>query len=144
MCGRMTHAEPSDPVGLCRGAPVPRTEGPSIEDHRQPPGAIEKFWSVIIISAVNELPDRVAASHAIQGSAAATSILRLPKPLSRRPASTSSTKRRSCARAKSSIVTGFGATMRMRNPSACPLATTADGLLALGDIELVAATCRGV
>ena len=34
--------------------------------HRQPEGAIRKFWSVICISACNERPDRVAASYALQ------------------------------------------------------------------------------
>jgi hydroxysqualene dehydroxylase len=34
--------------------------------HRQPDGVIEKFWAVIIISALNETPDRVAAHHAMQ------------------------------------------------------------------------------
>ncbi|MEX0653820.1 MAG: hydroxysqualene dehydroxylase HpnE [Phycisphaeraceae bacterium] len=33
--------------------------------HRQPAGAIEKFWAPIITSACNETPDRVAASHAL-------------------------------------------------------------------------------
>lgn len=33
---------------------------------RQPDGAVEKFWAVICISALNELPDRVDASYALQ------------------------------------------------------------------------------
>jgi squalene-associated FAD-dependent desaturase len=34
--------------------------------HGQPQGAIDKFWSVIVVSAINELPERMAACHAIQ------------------------------------------------------------------------------
>lgn len=37
-----------------------------LRSHRQPEGAIRKFWSVVITSACNETPDRVAASHALQ------------------------------------------------------------------------------
>ncbi len=33
---------------------------------RQPEGAVKKFWSVIAISALNELPERVEAAYAIQ------------------------------------------------------------------------------
>ncbi|MFP4145959.1 MAG: hydroxysqualene dehydroxylase HpnE [Phycisphaeraceae bacterium] len=32
----------------------------------QPPGAVEKFWAHVVISACNEVPERVAASYAIQ------------------------------------------------------------------------------
>lgn len=37
-----------------------------LKSHRQPAGAVEKFWSLIITSACNETLDRVAASYAIQ------------------------------------------------------------------------------
>ncbi|MFA9478807.1 hydroxysqualene dehydroxylase HpnE [Phycisphaerales bacterium AB-hyl4] len=37
-----------------------------LKSHRQPAGAIEKFWSLIITSACNESLDRVAANYAIQ------------------------------------------------------------------------------
>lgn len=40
MCGRMTHAEPHDPVCRACGAPVPRTEGAAIEAHWTKPIAI--------------------------------------------------------------------------------------------------------
>jgi len=33
---------------------------------RQPRGAVDKFWSVIIVSALNELPERVDGAYAIQ------------------------------------------------------------------------------
>lgn len=32
----------------------------------QPAGAIEKYWALVAVSAINELPERMAASHAIQ------------------------------------------------------------------------------
>lgn len=32
----------------------------------QPQGAIDKYWALVAISAINELPERMAASHAIQ------------------------------------------------------------------------------
>ena len=80
----------------------------------------------------------------VHGSAAATCALRLPKPLSRRPASTAATNARSCASAKSSTVTGCGATTRIGWPRACQLATTFAGFSALGDIDAVTATCAGV
>jgi zeta-carotene desaturase len=35
-------------------------------EHDQPRGAIDKFWSVVVIGAVNELPERMAADYAIQ------------------------------------------------------------------------------
>jgi len=37
-----------------------------LKDHGQPDGAVRKFWSVIVTSALNELPDRVDASYAVQ------------------------------------------------------------------------------
>lgn len=37
-----------------------------LSQQNQPAGAIEKFWSVVVISAINELPDRMAAAYAIQ------------------------------------------------------------------------------
>lgn len=37
-----------------------------LDEHHQPTGAVEKFWSVIIISALNELPARVSAAYAMQ------------------------------------------------------------------------------
>ena len=37
-----------------------------LAEFHQPAGAVRKFWSVIVISALNELPDRVDASYAIQ------------------------------------------------------------------------------
>ncbi|MEE9213069.1 MAG: hydroxysqualene dehydroxylase HpnE, partial [Phycisphaeraceae bacterium] len=37
-----------------------------LQEHHQPRGAIEKFWSVITISALNELPQTSAASYAMQ------------------------------------------------------------------------------
>jgi hypothetical protein len=40
MCGRMTHAEPHDPVCRACGAPVPRTEGAAIEAHWTRPIAV--------------------------------------------------------------------------------------------------------
>ncbi|MCE9588959.1 MAG: hydroxysqualene dehydroxylase HpnE [Planctomycetes bacterium] len=36
-----------------------------LDDHGQPEGAIEKFWANIVISAINELPERMGANHAI-------------------------------------------------------------------------------
>jgi len=37
-----------------------------LRDQHQPAGAIDKFWAVITISALNELPDRVSAAYALQ------------------------------------------------------------------------------
>ncbi len=37
-----------------------------LSDHHQPQGAVDKFWSVIVISALNELPERVSAAYAVQ------------------------------------------------------------------------------
>jgi len=37
-----------------------------LANHRQPPGAIKKFWSVIVTSALNEKLDAVNAAYAIQ------------------------------------------------------------------------------
>ena len=37
-----------------------------LAQHRQPAGAVQKFWSVITVGAVNELPERMAADYAIQ------------------------------------------------------------------------------
>ena len=39
--------------------------GQWLVDQKQPVGAIEKFWAVVVISAINELPDRMAAPYAI-------------------------------------------------------------------------------
>ena len=36
-----------------------------LSQHRQTPGAIEKFWTPVVVSACNEWPDRVAASCAL-------------------------------------------------------------------------------
>lgn len=35
-------------------------------EHRQPPGAIRKFWSAVILSACNDRPEHVAARYAVQ------------------------------------------------------------------------------
>lgn len=37
-----------------------------LEAHNQPPRAIERFWRQILVSAINEELDRMAASHGIQ------------------------------------------------------------------------------
>ena len=37
-----------------------------LEQHNQPPRAIERFWRQILVSAINEELDRMAASHGIQ------------------------------------------------------------------------------
>ncbi|MCC7146418.1 MAG: FAD-dependent oxidoreductase [Phycisphaeraceae bacterium] len=37
-----------------------------LSEHRQPPGAIRKFWTGIVAGAINETPQRVAASYAFQ------------------------------------------------------------------------------
>lgn len=37
-----------------------------LEEQGQPAGAVEKFWAVVVISAINELPERMAAAYAIQ------------------------------------------------------------------------------
>ena len=52
--------------GVERGQWHERTFTDWLRVHRQTTGAIRKFWSVIIISALNELPERVAADYAIQ------------------------------------------------------------------------------
>lgn len=36
-----------------------------LDEQKQPRGAIEKFWAVVVISAINELPERMAAPYAI-------------------------------------------------------------------------------
>lgn len=43
-----------------------RTFGEWLRLHSQPDGAVGKFWSVIVVSALNETPDRAAAHHAMQ------------------------------------------------------------------------------
>ncbi len=43
-----------------------RTFADWLVEHRQPPGAVEKFWAVITISALNETPDRASAAYALQ------------------------------------------------------------------------------
>jgi len=53
MCGRMTHAEPSDPVCRACGAPVPRTEGAAIAAH----------WTRPIAVPVGAEPSHDAGSH---------------------------------------------------------------------------------
>jgi zeta-carotene desaturase len=37
-----------------------------LEEHRQPPRAVERFWRQILVSAINEELDRMAASHGLQ------------------------------------------------------------------------------
>lgn len=37
-----------------------------LREHDQPAGAIEKFWSVVVVSACNETLDRCAAAYAVQ------------------------------------------------------------------------------
>jgi zeta-carotene desaturase len=37
-----------------------------LQEHKQPPRAIERFWRQILVSAINEELDRMAASHGIQ------------------------------------------------------------------------------
>ena len=37
-----------------------------LDEHRQPPGAVSKFWFPVIVSALNEQPDRVAADYAVK------------------------------------------------------------------------------
>ncbi len=37
-----------------------------LEAQSQPAGAIRKFWAVVVISAINELPERMSAGYAIQ------------------------------------------------------------------------------
>lgn len=37
-----------------------------LEERRQPPGAVEKFWAPIVVSACNEQLDRVSATYALQ------------------------------------------------------------------------------
>ncbi len=42
------------------------TFGQWLKQHHQPASAIKKFWSVIVVSALNEWPSRVDAAYAIQ------------------------------------------------------------------------------
>lgn len=42
-----------------------RTFGEWLASHRQPRGAVEKFWAPVVVSACNLDPDRVAASSAL-------------------------------------------------------------------------------
>lgn len=37
-----------------------------LRQQNQPQGAIDKFWAIVVISAINELPDRMGADYAIQ------------------------------------------------------------------------------
>ncbi len=37
-----------------------------LQQHRQPPSVIDRFWSVIVTSALNETPARASASYALQ------------------------------------------------------------------------------
>ncbi len=37
-----------------------------LDEHRQPPRAVERFWRQILVSAINEELDRMAASHGFQ------------------------------------------------------------------------------
>lgn len=37
-----------------------------LEEHHQPPRAVERFWRQILVSAINEELDRMAASHGLQ------------------------------------------------------------------------------
>jgi len=37
-----------------------------LDEHRQPPRAIERFWRQVLVSAINEELDRMAASHGLQ------------------------------------------------------------------------------
>ena len=37
-----------------------------LEEKRQPPGAIERFWRQVLVSAINEELPRMAASHGLQ------------------------------------------------------------------------------
>lgn len=37
-----------------------------LEDHRQPPRAIERFWRQVLVSAISEEPNRIAAVHGFQ------------------------------------------------------------------------------
>jgi hypothetical protein len=69
----------------------------------------------------------------VQGSDRATSGERLPKPLSRRRASTSRTKPASCASAIVSASTGVGASTRIGRPRSSQRRTTAPGFEALGE-----------
>ena len=57
----MIRSKPAD-----RAAWHGRTFAQWLRAHGQPPGAVDKFWSVVIVSALNELPERVAADMAIQ------------------------------------------------------------------------------
>ncbi len=37
-----------------------------LAQQNQPPGAVQKFWAAVAVSAINEVPDRLAAAYAIQ------------------------------------------------------------------------------
>jgi len=37
-----------------------------LDDHRQPPRAIERFWRQVLVSAISEEPERIAALHGFQ------------------------------------------------------------------------------
>jgi zeta-carotene desaturase len=37
-----------------------------LADHTQPRGAVDKFWTVVVVSALNQVPERCAADYAIQ------------------------------------------------------------------------------
>ena len=37
-----------------------------LEEHRQPPRAIDRFWRQVLVSAISEEPDRIAAAHGFQ------------------------------------------------------------------------------
>ena len=37
-----------------------------LDEKRQPPRAIERFWRQVLVSAINEELDRMAASHGFQ------------------------------------------------------------------------------
>ncbi len=37
-----------------------------LDEHRQPPRAIERFWRQVLVSAISEEPDRIAAAHGFQ------------------------------------------------------------------------------
>jgi hypothetical protein len=53
MCGKMTHAEPSDPVCRACGAPVPRTDGDAVVAH----------WTRAVVAPVGAEPSHDAGSH---------------------------------------------------------------------------------
>lgn len=37
-----------------------------LDEHRQPPGAVKKYWELVVVSACNESLDRVSAKYALQ------------------------------------------------------------------------------